>query len=265
MPNIEHHTPGTFCWWELATPDLEAAWRFYHTLFRWEKRDASIGDGQVYRICVLEGQDVAAMYQRSLEQLAHPNAAAWLPYVAVKSADNTAKRVSERGALVLQAPFDVLESGRMALCADPEGARFALWEARAHQGAGIIREIGTVAWTELTARDLDQARGFYSALFGWKTETRAMGPIGDYATLRVAGESDDFGGMLRQPPWGANQNPTWWTYFRVADCDETTALVHSARGQVGVGPFEVPGAGRIAIATDPQGAGFAMIETSPGG
>ncbi|HEV8612061.1 MAG TPA: hypothetical protein VGQ73_01040, partial [Gemmatimonadales bacterium] len=94
MPTIQSHSPGTFCWWELATHDLESAWRFYHSLFRWEKRDMTIGAGQVYRICVLEGQDVGAMYQLGATQLERQVPTAWLSYVAVKSADETAAAVA---------------------------------------------------------------------------------------------------------------------------------------------------------------------------
>ena len=263
MPEIAKHAAGTFCWWELATPDLEAAWRFYHGLFRWEKRDAPIGAGRVYRICVLEGQDVGAMYQLDSEPSERKTPAAWLPYLAVNSADETAERIRNAGGAVVTPPFDVMESGRMALAADPEAARFALWEPKAHAGAGLIREIGTVAWSELTARDVTRARAFYSELFGWNVESRPMGPTGEYDMVRIAGQ-DAFAGILQQPPWGKHQQPTWWTYFRVADCDETAAAVRSAGGIIGVGPFDVPEAGRIAIAADPGGAGFAIIQVASG-
>jgi len=117
-------TTGTFSWWELATPNLEAAWRFYHGLFRWEKRDARIGPDQIYRICVLEGRDVGAMYQLDPEQLARkvcrpPGSA----YVAVKSADEAAKQIAAAGGTILMPPFDVVDAGRMALFTDSRSDR----------------------------------------------------------------------------------------------------------------------------------------------
>ena len=40
-------------------------------------------------------------------------------------------------------PFDVMESGRMAVFADPEGAMFCVWQPKEHKGAQIVNEHGT--------------------------------------------------------------------------------------------------------------------------
>jgi predicted enzyme related to lactoylglutathione lyase len=52
---------------------------------------------------------------------------------------------------------------------------------------------------------------------------------------------------------------TWGIYFVVADCDAVAAKVKELGGKVQFGPFDAPGVGRIAIVTDPQGAGFSVI------
>ncbi|HEV8455516.1 MAG TPA: VOC family protein [Gemmatimonadales bacterium] len=259
MPTIEKHTPGTFCWWELATRDLGVAWRFYHALFRWEKRDVPIGEGQLYRICVLEGQDVAAMYQLDRTQLEHNVASTWLPYIAVKSADEAAQQAVAAGGTLSLSPFDVFDSGRMAQLTDSEGARVALWEPRQHRGAGIIREIGTVCWMELSAKDAERARRFYADAFGWKPERKSLGPAGEYTYWHVVGESKAFGGMLQMTTDWGDLSPAWMTYFQVADCDEIAAAARSAGGKVVMGPFDAANVGRIAVVTDPIGAVFSII------
>lgn len=259
MPTIQNHTPGTFCWWELATPDVEAAWRFYHGLFRWEKRDQPIGEGQVYRICVLEGQDVCAMYRLDPAQQERGVASAWLPYIAVEDAEETATRVTTAGGAVLTPPFDVFESGRMAALSDTEGARLAIWQPNQHRGAGIIRDVGTVCWTELAARDAGRARRFYATAFGWKPEAKAMGAAGDYTYWHVAGEPTAFGGMLAiTADWG-DLPPAWMTYFKVADCDDFTAAVARGGGRVLMGPWDAADVGRIALVQDPTGGRFSGI------
>ena len=39
MAEFTSHTPGSFSWIELATPDLDGAKNFYGSLFGWETKD----------------------------------------------------------------------------------------------------------------------------------------------------------------------------------------------------------------------------------
>jgi uncharacterized protein len=54
----------------------------------------------------------------------------------------------------------------------------------------------------------------------------------------------------------------WLLYFRVPDIDAAGERVKAAGGQVLHGPMEVPGGGFIVQAMDPQGAMFALNETT---
>ena len=40
---VKEHQPGTFCWFDLATSDCDAAKKFYNGLFGWEHEDMPIG------------------------------------------------------------------------------------------------------------------------------------------------------------------------------------------------------------------------------
>lgn len=262
VPTTERHTPGTFCWWELATPSLESTWSFYHALFRWEKRDLALGPDQLYRICVLEGRDVGAMYQPAASEQSLNGPTGWLPYVSVESAEQSAERVRSAGGRVVTPPFAVLESGRMALCDDSEGARFALWQPKQHAGADLVREAGSVCWCELTAKDAERARRFYALALGWEPELKSLGPAGDYTYWNVPGESLSFAGMLEMSPAWGDAAPTWTTYFKVGDCDETAAVAAASGGQVVLGPFDAPGVGRLAMLEDPAGGRFSVIAFS---
>ena len=53
----------------------------------------------------------------------------WTTYIAVKSADETAARVTDAGGQVITPPFDIVDAGRMAVFADPAGAVFCVWQA----------------------------------------------------------------------------------------------------------------------------------------
>ena len=90
----------------------------------------------------------------------------WLSYIAVESADATANRAESAGAEILMGPMDVMDVGRMAVIQDPTGAVFAVWQARAHAGYGVVGEPGSVCWHELMTRDAPAAKVFYRDLDG---------------------------------------------------------------------------------------------------
>ena len=98
-----------------------------------------------------------------------PTGTTWATYIWVQSADATAAAVEAAGGSVLAAPFDVMAAGRMALCADPEGAAFCLWQAKSHRGARIVNEPGSLNFNGLNTRDPDGAKSFYGSVFGWET------------------------------------------------------------------------------------------------
>ena len=77
---------------------------------------------------------------------------------------------------MLSEPIDVFDSGRMACFADPEGAVFGVWQARnQHRGAQVVNEHGSVNFNGLHTRDLEGAKAFYGAVFGWEALAWACG------------------------------------------------------------------------------------------
>jgi len=52
MPPIDKHTPGSFCWFELATTDQPAAKQFYQSLFEWDVQDSPVGPNEFRRRAV---------------------------------------------------------------------------------------------------------------------------------------------------------------------------------------------------------------------
>ena len=51
----------------------------------------------------------------------------------------------------------------------------------------------------------------------------------------------------------------WLYYFNVADIGAALDRVRAGRGKILEGPNDIPGGGRVARCTDPQGAMFALI------
>ena len=249
MPEFTRHEPGTFCWIELATHDVNAARRFYTDVFGWGVSEVPMGENGFYYIFQKKGKDAGAFYEMMPDQRAQGVPPNWMSYVCVTDADKVAGEAQANGAQVMAGPFDVFDFGRMAVFADPQGAHFAIWQPKTHIGVTIRDEDDTLCWNELHARDLDAAKKFYTAL-GW---TAKESP--EY-TEWYAGDKA-IGGMLKTH--SPQYPPFWVPYFAVADCDATVEKIKAGGGQVYHGPADIPTVGRFAMVADPQGATFAVI------
>jgi len=254
MPQVTSHVPGTFCWIELATSDAPAAKEFYTRLFGWTTRVIPMGESGDYIMLMKDGAEVGALYENTQMP---PN---WLSYVAVESADDAAKTARDLGANLMGDPFDVFDAGRMAVITDPQGATFAVWEAKKHIGLKVWGEDNTLVWNELATTDEDAASSFYTSLFGWRAKT------GDHADFRYTefhvGERA-IGGMYKLKPEMEGVPPHWIPYIAVPDCDATIASAQSFGGSVMMPPMDIPGVGRFSVIKDPQGAALAIITVQP--
>jgi predicted enzyme related to lactoylglutathione lyase len=272
MPDRDGYIQGVPCWVDTSQPDPDAALPFYRDLFGWEFDDVMPegSEGQ-YFIGRIRGRDVAAV--GSIPEGAPPMAL-WNTYICVDSADETAARARDAGGAVLMEPFDVMQAGRMAVIADPEGAVFFLWQANETQGAQVVNEHGSLNFNGLATRDPEGAAAFYGAVFGWKTLALPAGVMwtlpgyGDHLEEKTPGLRDQMAQMgapegfidvvaALTPIAGddADTPPHWSVTFGVDDAESTAALARDLGGEVVTGPFDAPWT-RMAVLKDPQGAMF---------
>jgi uncharacterized protein len=280
MPERDGYLPGVPCWIDTTQPDPAAAVAFYSGLFGWEFEDAMPpGSAGKYCIARLRGGDVAAV---GSQPEGAPAAPTWNTYVSVESADEAASKVLEGGGRVVTDPFDVMDAGRMAVCADPEGAAFCVWQAKAHKGAQVVNEPGSLNFNGLNVRDTEAAKAFYGSVFGWQP----LGPGAGAEMWRLPGygkflEQSDPGLRERMATSGAPEgfedvvatlNPIdagqpdtpahWSVTFAVDDADATAARAAELGGEVLVAPFDAPWV-RMTVITDPQGATFIASKFVP--
>uniref|UniRef100_A0A832MK72 VOC family protein n=1 Tax=Eiseniibacteriota bacterium TaxID=2212470 RepID=A0A832MK72_UNCEI len=255
MPHVERHAHGAFCWPELATPDLAGAGAFYGALLGWTAH-AGAASGGTYVTFRLGGRDVGAAQAMNPGRLAGGVPPHWLPFVAVDDCDAAAARVAAHGGTVLGAPWDLRDSGRLAIALDAVGAPFGLWQARRHPGAGVLGDPGAMAWCQLNSGDPATAAAFYGAVFGWGARRDPMPGGGEYTTLTRGAEPA--AGIMPMPP-GLNAPSHWLVYFAVADVNAAAAQVAALGGATHVPPTDIPGMGRFSVHADPQGATFALV------
>jgi predicted enzyme related to lactoylglutathione lyase len=258
MSERSSYEPGTPCWVDLGSPDLDASVDFYAALFGWQVPESeNVEATGGYRRATKNGADVGGMMP--LMQEGQPPA--WSSYVSVADADATAAKVAEAGGSVIAEPMDVMELGKMAVFADPGGAVFGIWQPGTFHGAGLVNEPGALAWNELNTRDLAGAKSFYGAVFGWDFEDMQMGENESYTTIMLGG--NPMGGILDMDQRGvpAEIPPHWLAYFATENTDATVAQANERGGSLMMGPIDLP-VGRFAILTDPHGAAFAVIALS---
>jgi uncharacterized protein len=163
MATMRTYPPGVPCWIDTEQPDPAAARAFYGELFGWEFSDVTPpGAAAEYHIATLDGRDVAAIAS------AEGESAAWRTYVAVDDVEAAAASVRAEGGRLVGDVTEAGEAGRLAVCADPEGAGFRLWQAGARPGAQMVNAPGGWNFSHLQTRELAQARAFYEPVFGWQ-------------------------------------------------------------------------------------------------
>jgi len=125
-----------------------------------------------------------------------------------------------------------------------------------------VRHVGKVIFVELVTPDLAVAERFYAGLFGWTfhdTETGAT----HYADASLNGRS--VAGLIhRDLPAGDHRQPAWLSFIAVRDVDAASKVALARGAKVLHEPRVVPDRGRQAILADPQGAVFAVLDSSSG-
>jgi hypothetical protein len=280
MPELDRYIPGVPCWIDTSQPDPEAAAAFYRDLFGWDVEDVMpAGSDEKYFMARIRGRDVAGI--GGVPEGAPPMAM-WNTYIWVQSADETAAKVKDAGGSVIAEPFDVMDAGRMAVFSDPEGAVFCVWQPGRHRGAQIVNEPGSLNFNGLNTRDLDGAKAFYGAVFGWET----LGLDGGALTWTLPGYGDHLerlnpGTRERMVAMGAvkgfedvvasllpiqaghDEMPAHWTVtFATEDADATAEKAVALGGKLLAPPFDAPWV-RMTIIADPQGATFIASQFAP--
>jgi len=247
---------GTFGWYELMTPDVEGAGKFYSTVVGWTTHEMS-NAGMSYTTFNVDSVGVAGM-------LNIPGHTAWIGYIHVDDVDAHVPKIVEAGGKLWRPATDVPGMLRFAVMSDPQGAAFVVFTSNPDMPTPTNRPkppaLGTIGWHELYAADLEPAWDFYEKLFGFtKLSDMDMGPAGKYRLFNDAGNDAPMGigGMMTKSP--EMPTPAWGFYFHVDSIKAAIERLTNAGGTVLMGPHQVPGDSWIVMAKDPFGAHFNLV------
>jgi predicted enzyme related to lactoylglutathione lyase len=117
---------------------------------------------------------------------------------------------------------------------------------------------GHFHWNELLTKDVERAKKFYEQTIGWSFVPM---PMADGATYWVANMgATPVGGIFPTDRPGFESVPeSWMSYLAVDDVDARVKKAQAAGAKLMRPIFDVPNVGRIAILTEPGGAGVGWI------
>jgi predicted enzyme related to lactoylglutathione lyase len=256
MTTVDKHQPGTFCWVELATSDLSAGREFYSKVFGWQSDARPVeGWGDYATFSVDDGRSAAGGYVQQEAERSMGVPPHWNLYITTEDVDATVAKATELGGQATVPSMDT-PLGKMAVIADPTGARFCLWQSEQMPGFTVRNEPVSFAWADLITPDKDRAKEFYGGLFGWTGEDTGE-EFGFYTLVKLGDEQ--IAGMMN--PNQPETPPVWMPYFDVTDADAVTSAATEAGAQVMMPVTPIPTVGRFAVLSDPQGALFAVLQT----
>ncbi len=248
---------GKFVWYDLVTPDMEAAEAFYKAVVGWSSMPWE-GREKPYTMWTIGETSIGGVMTLPEEAKAMGAPPHWLGFVCTPDVAADTEKARAAGSTVYTDAQQIPDVGAFSVLSDPQGVVVAFFTPKGEMPAIPEGEWnGKFSWHELVTGDWNAALEFYSGIFEWKmTDSMDMGEMGTYAMFGHD-EEQTYGGMMNMPP-GVEAPPHWLFYCTVPDLDAALAKVKELGGQIFNGPMEVPDGSRVAQCCDPQGAAFAL-------
>jgi predicted enzyme related to lactoylglutathione lyase len=232
-------------------PDAQRSVEFYSRLLGWKKENSEeFSGGRYYHFMSLQGRILAGIGDADPNDHAAPD---WRMYITTDDGPAAVDRVVANGGVAVE----VIDAGYgyEALCTDPLGARFAVFQPKTNPGALIFREPGTArVWDYFAPNEmLDQVRSFYEEVckltrseieFLPNIKRDALGADGEAFAVFIGSEETA---------------PGWFIHFQVESCDEATRLAEELGAEVTQEPMKLDTCAFSSL-LDPSGVRLRLIE-----
>jgi len=116
---------------------------------------------------------------------------------------------------------------------------------------------GQFIWQELLCNDPGAASAFYERILPWKAQP--FSPGSPYLMFR-SGDGKAIAGAMRlsEEAKGKGSGPHWRGYIGVGDVDAIAGQAVGLGARIQQPAQDIPGVGRVALLTDPEGAIFGL-------
>jgi len=250
------HLSGKLIWADLATPDPDAARRFYGELFGWTF--TSVGSGkQAYALAHIDGAAIAGIVRRT-DRAKERSRSRWIPFLSARDVPATERAVTRAGGKSLIASRNIAARGTLAVLADSEGAVFGALDSTSGDPGDYLPEVGEWIWAQLLSRNADKAAAFYAGLAGYvpvEAESAATS-----RSLLLTRDGYARASILQIPPGHDELPPDWLLYVRVADVSKASASAERLGGRVLLAAQPGLYEGRVAVIADPGGAPVGLLQ-----
>jgi predicted enzyme related to lactoylglutathione lyase len=118
---------------------------------------------------------------------------------------------------------------------------------------------GTFCWNELMTRDVERAKKFYADTIGWTFQAMPTPSGGGTYWCAIQGGKPVAGIFPLTSPQFDGVPEGWMSYLAVDDIDQRAAKATAAGAKLMRPVFDVPNVGRVAILTEPGGAGIGWM------
>jgi len=116
-----------------------------------------------------------------------------------------------------------------------------------------------ITWNDLTVKDAEGIRDFYSKLLGWDNIPIDMGGYDDYVMIPKDDPDTAASGICHARGSNAKLPPVWIPYVEVEDLDTSLSICEQGGGSKIDGPRNA-GDSIMAIIQDPAGAYMGLVE-----
>lgn len=120
------------------------------------------------------------------------------------------------------------------------------------------KEIGEIAWVDLTVPNAKEVREFYLTVTGWDSDEFNMGDYSDYV-VSTPEKKQTVAGIVHARGENADLPPYWLIYIKVRSLEESMEAARNSGGAILAGPKSF-GTARFCVVKDPAGAVFGIIE-----
>ncbi len=117
--------------------------------------------------------------------------------------------------------------------------------------------VGSITWRDLTVKNAESVRDFYSKVVGWKTSPVDKGGYNDF-NMNLPGSGETVAGISHARGPNAKLPPQWLIYITVADVEVSAKRCVELGGRIIDGPHKM-GEYRFCAIQDPARAVAALM------